>query len=119
MREQQMDEKLETIEALLLEARASDRRWHMKKEVTVSHILSTMGMLGLIIAGWYSLQNAVASVEARTAHVSDARITAIEANVQSLQRQVTSSLVDIKVELRRINDRLDEHQVLHIEDNGQ
>ena len=106
-----LDERIQHIETMLVDAaNGKNQHWHLKKEVTVAHILSSIGLVGMLIAAWFSLQAAVAAVDHRTENVTDARMTAIERDVQSVQRQLNTSLLDIKTELRSINDKLDDKQ---------
>jgi hypothetical protein len=93
---------------LLDAANGKNQHWHLKKEVTVAHILSSLGVLGLVVTAWFSLQAAVATLDQRTFNVTDARISIIERDVHAIQRQVNSSLMEIKTELRSINDKLDD-----------
>lgn len=97
-------------------ANGKSEHWHLKKEVTVAHILSSIGVVGMLIAAWFSLQAAVGTLEARTVNVTDARMTAIERDVAAQQRQLSNNMIDIKTELRSINSRLATHADQHAND---
>lgn len=104
-----MDDRLEAIESLLREEfTARDKHWHLKKEVTVAHILSTFGMVSLVLASWFSLTAAVEAVETRTSSITDGRIVAIEQKIEALNRQVNSSLGRIETKLTRLEDKFDQ-----------
>ena len=54
------EETLHRIEKMLIEQHAQNgNHWHIKKEVTVAHLLSTIGVVGLVVASWFSLSAAV------------------------------------------------------------
>ena len=103
------ENQLHRIEALLIKQHAENgNHWHVKKEVTVAHILSTIGVVGLVVASWFSLSAAVAGLQAQTENVSEARLVAVETRLTGGESHTTVVLNDIKTELRSMNKRLDE-----------
>jgi hypothetical protein len=103
--------KLHQIEQMLCDARdGKNQHWHLKKEVTVAHILSSIGMVAILVAAWFSLTAAVNAIDVRTVNITDARVTALETNVRNISITTNSSLLEIKTELRSINEKLD-HKV--------
>lgn len=99
--------RLERIEQLLISSGGGNGHWHLKKEVTVAHILSTFGFLGLLIAAWYSLSGAVEVIAVRTENLTDARMTAVETKQDLNDTHVQQALDNIASELRLINEKLD------------
>lgn len=108
------EEALHRIEKMLIEQRAQNgNHWHIKKEVTVAHLLSTIGVVGLVVASWFSLSAAVDTLQAQTENVSEARLVGLEARVESDEAFVQGTLNDIKIELRDMNSRLDDKLHTH------
>ena len=99
---------LDRIEQLLVAANGGAGHWHLKKEVTVAHILSSLGFLALLITGWYSLSGTVDAINQRTENITDARMTAVETRQDMTETHVESALDNITVELRMINEKLDD-----------
>ena len=81
--------------------------WHLKKEVTIAHILSSLAVVGLILTAWYSLSGAVDVLAAQTKNVTEARIVAVETKIDLTDTNVQRSLDSITTELRIINEKLD------------
>ena len=107
-------ESLQRIESLLTEQNAqNDNHWHVKKEVTVAHILSTIGIVGLVVASWFSLSAAVASLQDRTANVTEARLVKVETRLTDGETAVNGTLTDIKDELKTMNSRLNDKLHTH------
>jgi hypothetical protein len=108
-------EQLHRIEALLIKQHAENgNHWHVKKEVTVAHILSTIGVVGLVVASWFSLSAAVAGLQAQTENVSEARLVAVETRLTDSELHTTVVLNDIKIELRSMNSRLNSKLHSHV-----
>ena len=108
------EQQLHRIEALLIKQHAENgNHGHVKKEVTVAHILSTIGVVGLVVASWFSLSAAVAGLQAQTQNVSEARLVAVETRLTDGEMFVNTTLTDIKTELRTMNKRLNEKLHTH------
>lgn len=99
---------LDRIEKMLVAIHEGGGHWHLKKEVTVAHILSTFAFLALLIASWYSLSGAVDAIAQRTENITDARMTAVETRQDMNEDHVQKSLDSIAMELRDINAKLDD-----------
>lgn len=102
-------EKMEHIEGLMVHKHREDAHWHLKKEVTVAHLLTSIGAIALVVAAWFSMNAAISSIDQRTAEIDDARITRLETTLTNMDRQMSNSLRDIKSELRDLNHSLDDH----------
>ena len=101
--------------------------WHLKKEVSYGHIISTMLLGSMLVAGWIDVQKRMAVLEQHplaTAHkVAEKRLdvletqmvrvdtinTAMSLRLEDLQVQIMRSLDRQDVKLDRIEDRLNEH----------
>lgn len=72
-----------------------DRReapgWHLKREVTITQIISIVGILITVLLGWANL---------------DHRLATAERDIQRIEGSVAESLEDIKHKLDKINDYL-------------
>ena len=91
-----------------------DLAWHLKKEVSVGHIVSTVMLAGLLIAGLVEMQNRLQLVEQHTRSPShmqtEIRLDAVEsqlAQVQAVDHAIQQRLIDIQNEILRRLDRQD------------
>jgi hypothetical protein len=105
-------DRLARIENLLtIQVNGHNEHWHVKKEVTVAHILTTLGAIVLILTAWFSVRGDVQSLQSAIAHpVSDARVTSVERDVVNMRSTYENTFTEIKTELRSINDKLDEKE---------
>ena len=101
--------------------------WHLKKEVSYGHIISTLLLTGMLITGWVDIQNRMTVLEQHPSigsHLnSEKRLdvlesamartiaidTAMQLRIEDLQVQIIRSLDRQDVKLDRIEDRLNEH----------
>lgn len=107
-------DRLNTIEALLTrhlqldkEVVEEQRHWHLKKEVTVAHILSTIGIVGIALASWFSLSAAVAAIDTRTENITESRIAVVESELHSSAEYMRENFRSINTSLATINTKLD------------
>ena len=95
-----------------------DLAWHLKKEISVGHIISTVMLAILLIAGWVEIQNRLQAVETEIAsHVSlpahsesERRLDFIESSLAQIHvtdTAIQQRLVDIQNEILRRLDRQD------------
>jgi hypothetical protein len=91
--------------------------WHLKKEVSYGHIISTLLLAILLIGGWVNTQNRIAVLEQHPdlgAHrISEERLDSLEVSVSrieavnlSMQKEILRRLDRQDVKLDRIEDRL-------------
>jgi len=103
--------------------------WHLKKEFSVGHIVSTVMLAGLLIAGWVDVQKRMTVVEnhmvspshsesERRLDLAETRLARIEVNdaatserLKELQTQIIRLLDRQDVKLDRIEDRLNKHDM--------
>jgi len=96
------------------------KHWHLKREVSYGHIISTILLMLMLITGWVNISDRLTTVETKQsshltlpAHLaSDKRLDSLEARVginEALMIRVDASLNDIKDVMRRIEDRLNSH----------
>ena len=103
--------------------------WHLKKEVSYGHIISTLMLSALLIAGWIDIQKRIAVLELHPligAHnVAERRLDILEAatskldtvnialtlRFEDLQNQIIRSLDRQDIKLDRIEDRLNAHDI--------
>jgi hypothetical protein len=93
--------------ALEKQVAAQDSVWHLKKEVTVAHVLSTVGIVGLVITSWFSLSASVAAIEMRTEKITDSRVSVVEAEVEASTEYMRENFRTINSSLAVINQKLD------------
>ena len=110
-----MISRLDSIEALLVghiknTATTADegRHWHVKKEVTVAHILSTCGVLALLVVSWFTLTSTVDAIDTRTLNITEARIGSVEQHVDTLDAFMRDNVTTINTSLTGINTKLGE-----------
>lgn len=96
------------------------KHWHLKREVSYGHIISTILLMLMLITGWVNISDRLTTVETKqnghltlAAHPSsDKRLDSLEARVgitEALMMRIDSTLTDIKESMRRIEDRLNKH----------
>jgi hypothetical protein len=93
--------------ALEQQVAAQDSVWHLKKEVTVAHVLSTIGIVGLVLTSWFSLSASVAAIEMRTEKITDSRVSVVEAEVEASTEYMRENFRTINSSLAVINQKLD------------
>jgi|Cruoilmetagenom7_1024161.scaffolds.fasta_scaffold09569_3 hypothetical protein len=106
--------RLDAIEKLLVAHLEVDRgiafkgaHWHLKKEVTVAHILSSFGIIAIGIGSWFSLTSAVEALDTRTVTITEARVSGVESDVKNLDGYMREHLGGINISLIAINRKLD------------
>ena len=103
--------------------------WHLKKEVSYGHIISTVTLASLLVAGWIEVQSRIAILEQHPPSPSHAiaeqrldrleenmaRVFAIDAamsiRLEDLQDQIIRRLDRQDIKLDRIEDRLNQHDM--------
>lgn len=105
--------RLDSIEGLLVthikDSRDKDievAHWHVKKEVTVAHILSTLGVLALLVVSWFTLTSTVQAIDTRTLNITEARIGSVEQHVETLDTYMRDEVGAINTSLGAINTKL-------------
>ena len=92
--------------------------WHLKKEVSIGHIVSTFMLAGLMIGGWVDVQSRLAETERHVGAPSHAstemRLDLIERSLsrvdetdRAMQQRIESMHQEILRSLARQNDKLD------------
>jgi hypothetical protein len=114
MPDDQITDRLDTIEALLTrhlkldkEVVEQERHWHLKKEVTVAHILTSVGIISILVASWFSLSAAVAALDVRTQNITESRMSVVEAQIDSSNGYMRENFREINSSLALINSKLD------------
>jgi len=96
----------------------ADNNWHLKKEVSVSHIISTVMLAGLMVSGWVDVQNRLSETERHLGTPSHAsteirldlierNLTQVEATDRAVQKRIEDLHQEILRSLARQNDKLD------------
>jgi hypothetical protein len=101
--------------------------WHIRKEISVGHILTTLMLVITMVAGWYEIQNRLSRLEEHTADPAhagtaqrlreiDAQMARVEAmdtalgvRLESLQAEILRRMDRQDTALARIEDRLNDH----------
>ncbi len=114
MPDDQITDRLDTIEALLTrhlkldkEVVEQERHWHLKKEVTVAHILTSVGIISILVASWFSLSAAVAALDVRTQNITESRMSVVESQIDSSNEYMRENFREINSSLALINSKLD------------
>lgn len=88
--------------------------WHLKKEVSLGHLVSTVLLAIVMVAGWVNLQTRLATLEMHVktpAHeYSEKRMDAMAAQMVSLSTKnqaMETRLLDLHREILRRLDRQD------------
>lgn len=68
------------------------KAWHINREVSLGDIIAITTALVAVVMAYMSL---------------DSRVTVVEMLTRTNTQQITSTINEIKVELRRLNDRLE------------
>lgn len=81
----------------------SDReRWHLEKTISISHIITTIGLIAAALSAYYSLSGRVVIVEERILSLleNQARIDqAQDENLQNFRGQMRDSTIEINNKL--------------------
>jgi uncharacterized protein YabN with tetrapyrrole methylase and pyrophosphatase domain len=113
-----------------MESGEEKANWHIRKEISVGHLGTTLMVIIAMVAGWYDIQNRLDRVEE---HVIDPhphatadqrlnqqelRLVATEATLGAVEKQVSGYQQELlrrmdrqDTTLARIEDRLDQHTV--------
>lgn len=76
--------------------------WHLEKTISVSHIITTLGIIGAALSAYYSLGNRVTVVEERILSLleNQSRIdSAQDASLSQFREQMRDSTVEINSKL--------------------
>ena len=101
--------------------------WHLKKELSVGHLISTILLTVIMVGGWLDVQKRLAALESHPAapahEVTErrldllsakmTRVEAIDASMQirleDLHQEILRRLDRQDIKLDRIEDRLNQH----------
>jgi hypothetical protein len=93
--------------------------WHLDKRVSISHILTTLTVTTGILLYLFEMDNRVSIAEFRIdqIQVDDAATKDhIRAQFERFRADRDLQYANIRVQLARIEQKLDEHKDLHIEE---
>lgn len=112
--EDEVVSRLDAIEGLLVrhltvdvEQSEKTKHWHLKKEVTVAHLISSAAIITVVIASWFTLTNTVDALDARTLNITDTRVAGIEDHVEVVDDYMRENFGTINRSLITINGKLD------------
>lgn len=77
-------------------------RWHLEKTISISHIITTMGIIAAALSAYYSLGNRVTVIEERILSLleNQSRIdNAQDASLSQFRDQMRDSTVEINSKL--------------------
>lgn len=77
-------------------------RWHLEKTISISHIITTMGIIAAALSAYYSLGNRVTVIEERILSLleNQSRIdSAQDASLSQFREQMRDSTVEINSKL--------------------
>lgn len=80
----------------------SQESWHLEKTISISHIITTIGIIGAALSAYYALSGRVTIVEERILNLleNQARIDAAQdANLEQFRSQMRDSTVEINNKL--------------------
>jgi hypothetical protein len=80
-----------------------DKEWHLDKGVSVGHLLTTIGLVGVAIAAFYSLSERLGVVEGKILVILENQIR-IDTTQDATLLQFRSDMRDMTVDL---NSKLD------------
>lgn len=79
---------------------APQERWHLKKEMSIGHLLTTIALAGGLITWGSAISSRITAVEVEITHVKQ---------TQAVQREDSLRMqADVISELRAIRKRIDE-----------
>lgn len=93
-------------------AHNTEQGWHLDKRIGVAHILTTVSLLIGLGSVLWALETRVTAVEHEVqthTQVMDIEISNIKAERLREQRLQTSRFSEIKLQLNRIEDKVDRH----------
>ena len=77
-------------------------QWHLEKTISISHIITTMGIIAAALSAYYSLGNRVTVIEERILSLleNQSRIdSAQDASLSQFREQMRDSTVEINSKL--------------------
>ena len=94
--------------------------WHLKREVGIGHIVSTLMLTVMLIGGYVRIEKQMQKFDAhisRPAHTNaesrldavEKDVTRLEANDTNMQRRLDALAVEIIRRLERIEDAVNRH----------
>jgi len=89
----------------------SSKQWHMEKSVSVSHILTTIGMVVVLAAGWNSLTARLAVVESQQTAFNERVLSMLQEKRRIDDRQdreIATIYSHARDDYRTINEKLDQ-----------
>lgn len=89
------------------EDRYSPDHWGIDKRINISHIIATVILAGSLFAWANNVDNRMSVVEANLSHIED-RIDMDRTRANQDNRRTERSLTEIKAQLVRMEDKLDE-----------
>jgi len=91
-------------------AQERNREWHLEKSVSLGHIVSTVGVFCMLVAGYISISERIAILENQQLWVSDRIVTILETQ-RTIDARQDIELIEIKRQIREdfrdINQKLD------------
>ena len=82
----------------------SEHRWHIKPEVSIGHMVSTVALAGSIVIGWNNMADRVTRIEERTNQVQKENARQNE-RLEGLQRGIDRKLERLDTKLDRLIER--------------
>lgn len=80
--------------------------WHLKKEITWGHIMTTVGMLGVFVSQYISMTNAIADV--RNGMNNNRTEISHVREISTIQNQrLDRAIEEVKRQYTSISDKLD------------
>jgi len=80
------------------------RHWHIKPEVSVGHMISTIALAGSLIVGWNNMSDRVVRMEERTNQVQKENSRQNE-RMEGLQNGIDRKLERLDTKLDRLIER--------------
>lgn len=86
--------------------------WHLDRSVSIGHLLTTVAMAMTLAAGWVTMSERVAKLEAEFSQISSQIVMLLErqasrdarqdSEIMELRREVSQDLRDINAKLDRL-----------------
>lgn len=79
----------------------NQRRWHIDRTISISHIISFVMMLAAVFVAFYRMENQV-EINSQNIRYLQESITEIKARAEQQRREIKSDFVNIQQKLDRI-----------------
>lgn len=80
-------------------ADSEQRHWHLEKSVSLTHLLSTLTLFAMLVAGWVAISERIAVLESQQSSFNERIISMLE-NQRHTDARQDADILEIKRQIR-------------------